>query len=173
MRTCKKCGIEKLESTFYKRDSTCRRCRYLSRKKYGNTHTSAECEVCDSVFKPRSSGHKRCKTCSILTRRLRGGRLYQNIPHSKSASVLVVEWVRKCIKTLHCVYCGVLFSDNTHKILDHIIPVSKGGTSDTSNINICCRKCNASKTDMDLDEWILQCERVCAHVGKGKQKKTP
>lgn len=58
----------------------------------------------------------------------------------------------------HCYYCGVelqklsdpvrrVNADN-RKTIDHLIPVSKGGTNEESNLVIACRKCNNLKGDM-------------------------
>ena len=41
-----------------------------------------------------------------------------------------------------CHYCGQ--EANT---VDHLIPVSKGGTDDASNMVACCLQCNSSKRD--------------------------
>lgn len=50
----------------------------------------------------------------------------------------------------HCVYCGVL--DPT--TVDHVVPVSKGGLSDTTNLVPCCHSCNSSKRDIILRDWL-------------------
>ena len=43
-----------------------------------------------------------------------------------------------------CQYCG--FSGNEADLeIEHIIPVSKGGTNDIRNLCTACRKCNSSK----------------------------
>lgn len=52
-----------------------------------------------------------------------------------------------------CPYCGENIANNGS--LDHIIPVSKGGTNERSNLKWCCIKCNMSKGSKDLDEWLL------------------
>ena len=43
-----------------------------------------------------------------------------------------------------CVYCKVKMTRRT-KSLDHIIPVSKGGTNWPSNLQFTCRRCNSRK----------------------------
>jgi 5-methylcytosine-specific restriction endonuclease McrA len=42
-----------------------------------------------------------------------------------------------------CVYCGS-FYDLT---IDHVVPRSKGGTDDRSNLQTLCRPCNEKKAD--------------------------
>lgn len=44
-----------------------------------------------------------------------------------------------------CVYCG-----GPAPTVDHIVPVSKGGTSEWSNLAAACKSCNSSKRDLDL-----------------------
>ena len=48
-----------------------------------------------------------------------------------------------------CVACG---TDERLQV-DHIIPVSRGGTNDLDNLQMLCKSCNASKRDKTMDEW--------------------
>lgn len=48
-----------------------------------------------------------------------------------------------------CAYCGKVA--NT---IDHIIPRSKNGSDDESNIVPCCKSCNSSKKDKDLADFL-------------------
>lgn len=51
-----------------------------------------------------------------------------------------------------CVYSG----DTAGPFhMDHLWPVSKGGTDDTSNIVTACASCNLSKGAKTLREWML------------------
>lgn len=51
-----------------------------------------------------------------------------------------------------CSYCGVSASESPLEI-DHIHPVSLGGTNHMSNLCAACRDCNSGKSN-DWDEWI-------------------
>lgn len=50
---------------------------------------------------------------------------------------------------LDCVYCGGPFEH-----VDHVLPVSRGGTDDVENLVPSCTSCNTSKGDRLLDEWL-------------------
>lgn len=50
-----------------------------------------------------------------------------------------------------CKYCG-----DRADTFDHVIPVSKGGTADISNIVPACVSCNSSKGNLDLDVWLMK-----------------
>ena len=46
-----------------------------------------------------------------------------------------------------CVYCGDTAGESTTIEVDHIIPVSRGGTSNIENLQTLCAPCNAGKSD--------------------------
>jgi len=58
-----------------------------------------------------------------------------------------------------CPYCGEPF-ENGH--IDHIIPVSKGGTNDRKNLTYCCAHCNLVKHNKLLEDWLY--ERQDTHI---------
>jgi len=66
---------------------------------------------------------------------------------TKTALNLFREYKDKCI------ICGGYLSEKTEG--DHIIPLSKGGWNTVDNRLPLCRKCNSSKKDKDLLEWIF------------------
>ena len=43
-----------------------------------------------------------------------------------------------------CIYCGATSKDSELQV-DHVIPVSKGGTNEIGNLVIACRACNIGK----------------------------
>lgn len=51
--------------------------------------------------------------------------------------------------TRRCAYCYRLCD----VVIDHIVPVSRGGTKFLWNLAPACWSCNASKSDMTLHEW--------------------
>lgn len=46
-----------------------------------------------------------------------------------------------------CVICGASAKEGAHLHVDHIIPVSKGGTSTPSNLRTLCERCNIGKSN--------------------------
>lgn len=46
-----------------------------------------------------------------------------------------------------CQYCGKYMPDEVGLHIDHIIPISKGGKSISSNLQILCSKCNGKKSN--------------------------
>jgi 5-methylcytosine-specific restriction endonuclease McrA len=48
-----------------------------------------------------------------------------------------------------CAYCG-----SPATTWDHIVPVSKGGSTTPSNVVPACASCNSSKNDRDVAEWM-------------------
>lgn len=58
-----------------------------------------------------------------------------------------------------CQYCGRKAPD-VLLVIDHIEPVSKGGTDDILNLISACKDCNAGKSDRKLlDTTVLDKQR--------------
>jgi hypothetical protein len=49
-----------------------------------------------------------------------------------------------------CFYCGLRFATE----IDHVVPVSHGGTSDPENLVAACYVCNHDKSDRSVAEWF-------------------
>ena len=53
-----------------------------------------------------------------------------------------------------CCYCGVSFYEPAvKKHIDHVVPVSRGGSGDITNLAVACATCNLRKSSKTLDEW--------------------
>lgn len=61
---------------------------------------------------------------------------------------------------LHCLYCG---AENPSR-WDHLHAVSRGGDTVPGNLVPACQRCDDSKQDKDIDEWLS---------GKSKHRPAP
>ena len=61
--------------------------------------------------------------------------------------------------TLTCILCGkpVEFKDSS---LDHLTPLSRGGSNDYENFGVAHLKCNIKKRAMTLEEWYAKNEEA-------------
>lgn len=61
-----------------------------------------------------------------------------------------------------CAICGkpVKFKKMT---VDHIVPLSKGGTNDRSNLQLAHLSCNRAKADMSADEFFGLVDQIAHH----------
>lgn len=50
-----------------------------------------------------------------------------------------------------CQYCG---ERGKRLECDHVVPVSRGGSSDEDNLATACFPCNRSKRDKTVEEWL-------------------
>jgi 5-methylcytosine-specific restriction endonuclease McrA len=53
---------------------------------------------------------------------------------------------------------------------DHMIPVSKGGSSSLDNLGITCKQANQAKNNMSIDEFIQLSKEVLEHHGYKVEK---
>lgn len=70
--------------------------------------------------------------------------------HSKNQRRLMTKDLREMVArrdNYTCQICGKYMSDGVGLHIDHIIPVSKGGKSVASNLQVLCSKCNGSKSN--------------------------
>jgi 5-methylcytosine-specific restriction endonuclease McrA len=122
----------------------------------------AECQCCP--FEGRLSFMDHCGNplwsewkCEILP----GIHNAHIIAWCKENQVEIPEWIqpkRQPIKpslrfeilkrdNYRCQMCGATAKDGATLEIDHIHPVSKGGTNQSDNLQVLCRDCNAGKSD--------------------------
>ncbi len=61
------------------------------------------------------------------------------------------EWLAKCAEYDQC--CAYCHEKPTSLTLDHVIPLSKGGSNSIENCVPACLICNSSKGNKDLKHW--------------------
>lgn len=49
--------------------------------------------------------------------------------------------------------------------LDHIIPTDKNGSNELSNMGITTPEANASKTNLNIEEYLSLCKKVLCNFG--------
>lgn len=55
-----------------------------------------------------------------------------------------------------CEYCGL--RTRAYEI-DHVISLAMGGTNRRSNLVVCCRACNRSKSYRPINQWLIRLNR--------------
>ena len=53
----------------------------------------------------------------------------------------------------NCCYCTVHLTDN-NRTIEHVVPVSVGGTTEMDNLKLACDWCNQHRSDRDIDEFL-------------------
>lgn len=61
--------------------------------------------------------------------------------------------MNKKTKSWTCRYCGTKLYDRNDVTVDHIKPLSKGGKTVASNLLICCKTCNKSKSSKHKNHY--------------------
>ena len=67
----------------------------------------------------------------------------------KAARYIPAGLRREVLESGPCVYCGEPFPNE----VDHVLPVSRGGTGAPENLVAACGPCNRQKLDFTPDEW--------------------
>lgn len=102
--------------------------------------------------------HKRYNERHPELQRMRGritklkhdARLSKDIKRSDLMAIYEVQEGR-------CAYCGItIFWDIQRDMhVDHIQPVTKGGSNELDNLCLTCVDCNVTKSNLTLSDWLL------------------
>jgi 5-methylcytosine-specific restriction endonuclease McrA len=68
-----------------------------------------------------------------------------------------------------CTYCGKEFSKDCQATIDHMVPLSRGGSNYASNLTPACASCNTRKKNKTPEEYAVWKEKVERY----KRQRTP
>lgn len=91
-------------------------------------------------------------------------RVYRGRLSAAPGAVTGREWSE--IVELHggrCAYCAAPATER-----DHVVPVSRGGANDASNVVPSCRSCNGSKSDKGLLQWLVARHAQTAGINRAE-----
>lgn len=79
------------------------------------------------------------------------------------------------MSNFRCSICGASAQEGARLHVDHIIPVSKGGKSELSNLRVLCERCNVGKSNKievlpENMQYISQSEKICPKCGAKLKK---
>lgn len=98
------------------------------------------------IKKWRSKNQESCRTYSRNRKALIKNAAGK---HTKDDVLAIYEKQNK-----KCPVCNACLLSGYH--VDHIVPLSKGGSNDAKNLQLLCAPCNQSKSNKDFAEWLLQ-----------------
>lgn len=145
-KVCRACGFWKPLTDYYrdkrKPDGHLPTCKYCQTLRY-STHSTTETETLrrkdleqsrQLTFNRNSMQHEGAKRRKYLI--------------ANAGSFTREEWRDLCVKYKHrCLRCG----KRTKLTVDHVVPVSKGGSNRIENIQPLCLPCNLAKHTETID----------------------
>lgn len=115
-----------------------------------------ECQECGASF-TEPAGYA-SNYCSPQCAKRMGRRRRRAREHNAPGEYRWVDVMRQYRKQGYaCAYCMTACTGLPDP--EHVVPLSRGGRNDTSNLVAACRGCNADKGDLTLDEWRVDRER--------------
>ena len=67
-----------------------------------------------------------------------------------------------------CAYCGATVETGNSLTLDHVRPVSKGGSNDATNLVTCCARCNSSRGNRSVSTFAAAVAGYLNHGAKAE-----
>ncbi len=161
MKKCNKCLESKSADKFYKNSKskdglhgTCKPC-FRERQRARSQKFRQENPEYDRQWRKNNAAKKRQLLREWQKNNRNRVRGYEHARRARMAGAFAdcqrfsQEFIRSVYKS--CLKCGSL----AELEIDHVIPLSKGGTSTIGNYQILCRSCNASKNNRDFTDYRL------------------
>jgi 5-methylcytosine-specific restriction endonuclease McrA len=183
MKKCTKCGEEKNETEFYKNrskrgglETCCKECAdkinkqyYLAKRddirEYKRKYREANIEYIleqgrkyreanREILSKKQREYSKTEKGRIVEKVSQQNRRYLKRYNTNPGDKLTAKQIKYLTEIYtHCVYCDTeLTPDNTH--IDHVHPLSKGGSHSIDNVVLACKDCNLRKNDKPLDQWL-------------------
>lgn len=145
--TCSKCGLSlPPESFFTSNKYYCKSCIASDTKKYRSTERGKQLNNTRRLTpKYREQGKKYLQTGKGKASIARY--VYKRKQLSKFAISTLTQTEWKELKEQYNQCCAYCCKHTDRLTMDHIIPISKGGTHTKENIVPACKSCNSSKGD--------------------------
>ena len=132
-RQCRKCG-----------------CSYpLNRDHFGNTPNGGFRYTCRACMRANTARHYASNPEKVFERVAQ--RKDQDLNAEGLHDLLHIALIREALEDC-CRYCGVPLDGRGE--VDHIVPISRGGTHWPSNITLACKDCNRGKHSKTDDEYV-------------------
>lgn len=71
----------------------------------------------------------------------------------KARALRKSRWWQNRIATTSCHYCAKRL-EKSQVTMDHVLPISRGGTSTKGNVVPACKDCNNQKKNLTPVEWL-------------------
>lgn len=156
MKYCSKCHVLKPVTYFNNSKKTkdgkreaCRDCEKIAHKIYRKNNAHKMTSYADLSDEQRrkniesvkkwNKAHKAERTLAMAKRRA--------LKRQNGCYVVTPKEINK-LQNMVCLYCG-----STGGEIDHVIPLSRGGTHSIGNLVAACKPCNASKNNRTITEW--------------------
>lgn len=156
MKICCRCHETKSLDKFYNsvsrkdgKQTICKQCQNLHITNYNKTHR----KQLQSYYKKLHESRKGLPTKIVLFRRAHP---------IKDSNLTVENLIAKFGSNPVCYLTGVPIDLNDHNSyeLDHIIPLTRGGTSSLQNCGLTSKIANRSKINLTAEEFYSLCRQV-------------
>lgn len=162
-KACTKCGETKPLEEFYRnsrsadgRHPQCKACRSAAlveyRKRERDAVNARKRAVYASSPEAQREWNRAWRAANPAARRLQHQRRRALLSEAAEGSAFTAadmlrEWERQGFTG--CSYCPGEFES-----IDHIVPLNRGGAHELANLTPACTRCNSSKRDSLLSEWL-------------------
>ncbi|MBE2894818.1 HNH endonuclease [Spirabiliibacterium falconis] len=142
IKICKDCGEYKEEN----RDNF---------GQYKNVRSDGSIKIgyrnqCRKCMAKHVSNYERSNPDIVLEKRLRRQVLSNSADGGYDYQDIII--LRKLLGD-KCRFCGVPLNGKGQ--IEHLTPISRGGSHNLTNLSLACHKCNYEKTNKTLEEYII------------------